>query len=270
MRKIKEVKKVTTEGREIRALKDKSIKKCISVISVAAAAMLLIVGCSQPAGEAALTQPIPETSLQAASSGQEETSSAEASSSDKAGSDTSEQGKGAQPDTALSDNGQGTSGEASVRGYTGDTEADQESYYRVKAEKDAVDIDIDILEADFRVGKTGREEFISRKAELETKEDELERQENILESAIDLAYYQLEEGLPEGDIQSLISQKYELERRDNELETEEDRLEADYRSGKITRDEYIEQRTQGIREEEELERQDDLLERALERLGYDD
>ena len=149
-------------------------------------------------------------------------------------------------------------------------ETDEESYYRVKAEKEAVEIELDRLEASFRVGELDEESFRSQKWELELQEEELEDQEDYLEHAVDLAYYQSEPGLPEGDLQSLLQQMQELKKQELELEATTDSLERSYRNQEISREEFIRQMTEAVRSEEALDRQEELLERALERLGYDD
>lgn len=149
-------------------------------------------------------------------------------------------------------------------------ETDEESYYRVKAEKEAVEIELDRLEASFRVGELDEESFRSRKWELELQEEELEDQEDYLEHAVDLAYYQSEPGLPEGDLQSLLQQMQELKKQELELEAATDSLERSYRNEEISREDFIRQMTEAVRSEEALDRQEELLERALERLGYDD
>lgn len=149
-------------------------------------------------------------------------------------------------------------------------EADEESYYRVKAEKEAVEIELDRLEASFRVGELDEESFRSQKRELELQEEELEDQEDYLEHAVDLAYYQSEPGLPEGEPQSLLQQMQELKKQELELEAAADSLERSYRNQEISREDFIRQMTETVRSEEALDRQEELLERALERLGYDD
>lgn len=167
--------------------------------------------------------------------------------------------------SAASDTTQESTAQEAVVGET-----DEESYYRVKAEKEAVEIELDRLEASFRVGELDEESFRSQKWELELQEEELEDQEDYLEHAVDLAYYQSEPGLPEGDLQSLLQQMQELKKQELELEAATDSLERSYRNEEISREDFIRQMTEAVRSEEALDRQEELLERALERLGYDD
>lgn len=166
---------------------------------------------------------------------------------------------------AASETAQGTAAQETTA-----VETDEESYYRVKAEKEAVEIELDRLEASFRVGELDEESFRSQKWELELQEEELEDQEDYLEHAVDLAYYQSEPGLPEGDLQSLLQQMQELKKQELELEAATDSLERSYRNEEISREDFIRQMTEAVRSEEALDRQEELLERALERLGYDD
>ena len=146
---------------------------------------------------------------------------------------------------------------------TGDAEKDAESYYLTKAEKDAVELDIENLEARYRVGELARESFEAQRRELKYEEEKLDIKEELLEDALDLLYYQEGLSLPEGEPDKLMEEMRSLKLREHELE-------ADYRSGNISRDEFISSRTEDIREEEELDRKDELLEKALEMMGYDD
>ena len=178
-------------------------------------------------------------------------------------------------ETAAQEAGEGQSGASetareTAAQETAAVETDEESYYRVKAEKEAVEIELDRLEASFRVGELDEESFRSQKWELELQEEELEDQEDYLEHAVDLAYYQSEPGLPEGDLQSLLQQMQELKKQELELEAATDSLERSYRNEEISREDFIRQMTEAVRSEEALDRQEELLERALERLGYDD
>ena len=59
----------------------------------------------------------------------------------------------------------------SASGTAGSIETDAESYYRAKAEQDAIHIDIAKLEADFRVGKLSKEDFAAQKSQLEAEKD---------------------------------------------------------------------------------------------------
>ena len=153
---------------------------------------------------------------------------------------------------------------------TGDQAKDEESYCRIKAEKDAVEIDIENLEASFRIGNISQEDFNSQKADLKAQEGYLDVQEELLEDSLDLAYRKSNPSLPEGTAEELFSQKQSLEAQGNELERSEDDLELSYRSGQITRDDFISKQIELIRQKEALDREEDLVERALERMGYDD
>ena len=62
----------------------------------------------------------------------------------------------------------------SASGTAGSIETDAESYYRAKAEQDAIHIDIAKLEADFRVGKLSKEDFAAQKSQLEAEKDALD------------------------------------------------------------------------------------------------
>ena len=85
-------------------------------------------------------------------------------------------------------------------GTAGSIETDAESYYRAKAEQDAIHIDIAKLEADFRVGKLSKEDFAAQKSQLEAEKDALDREEDRLEDSLDLAYSQSSPSLPSGSL----------------------------------------------------------------------
>ena len=230
------------------------MKKYI-VIGIVAAALA---GCGNQQ-QTAMTQPIVTEAISAQA--QTEQTQAEA---EQAQADQSQTG---QPQTEQS---QAAAGTEAASLYTGDPETDEENYYRIKAEKEAVDVEIDRLEASFRIGDLAAEEFRAQKQALECQENELEYQEELLEHAVDLAYMQAGEALPEGDVRTLLQQDAELERQENELELEMDALERSYRNSEIQREDFISQMTELLRSEEELERQGDRIERALELQGFDD
>jgi len=147
---------------------------------------------------------------------------------------------------------------------------DAESYYRAKAEQDAIHIDIAKLEADFRVGKLSKEDFAAQKSQLEAEKDALDREEDRLEDSLDLAYSQSSPALPSGSLEELRSMASELEQKEHQLEAQEDALEQSYWSGDVTRDEFIAQQIELIRTEETMDREADLLEDTLEAMGFDD
>ena len=153
---------------------------------------------------------------------------------------------------------------------SGDLETDLANYCRLKAEETAIETEIGKLEASFRVGSIAEEEFRAKKQELVSQENETERRADILEHAVDLAYYQAGQEMPQGDVKELLSQKQELERSQHEAELSQDQLKNDYWNDKITREDFISQMTEQIRSEEELDRKEEVLEDALERLGWDD
>lgn len=147
---------------------------------------------------------------------------------------------------------------------------DAESYYRAKAEQDAIHIDIAKLEADFRVGKLSKEDFIAQKSQLEAEKDALDREEDRLEDSLDLAYYQSSPSFPSGSLEELRSKESELEQKEHQLEAQEDALKQSYWAGEVTRDDFIAQQIELIRTEETMDREEELLEDAMEAMGYDD
>lgn len=221
----------------------------------------VLAACGSKA-EAAMTQPIAAESLSGAA-----VSEAAATKTAAAGSAQTE-GTGA----AASSGAETTSGAGAKAAFepSGDLETDLANYSRLKAEETAIETEIGKLEASFRVGSVAETDFRSKKQELIAQENELERQEDILEHAVDLAYYQAGQETPQGDVKELLSRKQEVERSQHENELAQDQLKNDYWNDKITRDDFVSQLTEKIRQEEELDRQEEVLEDTLERLGWDD
>ena len=152
---------------------------------------------------------------------------------------------------------------------TGDIETDEANYYSYKAQAEALDIDIDNLEAQYRIGQIDRDTFRTQKQDLNRQENQLECYEEWLEESIEL-YYRTNRVLPEGSPEELLTQKQDLEIDENMLEIEEDTLKMQYRNSEISRDDFITEMTDIIRREETLDRQDEALEDALEMMGWDD
>lgn len=225
---------------------------------------LLLAGCSQK--NPVKTQPISsmESSSQTTDeASQEAAASAESSQAGVLPEETASLPAG-QAETAASAAAQAASDQA------GSLETDAESYYRAKAEQDAIHIDIAKLEADFRVGKLSKEDFIAQKSQLEAEKDALDREEDRLEDSLDLAYYQSNPSFPSGSLEELRSMESELEQKEHQLEAQEDALEQSYWAGEVTRDDFIAQQIELIRTEETMDREEELLEDALDAMGYDD
>ena len=120
------------------------------------------------------------------------------------------------------------------------------------------------------MGKLSKEDFAAQKSQLEAEKDALDREEDRLEDSLDLAYSQSSPSLPSGSLEELRSMASELEQKEHQLEAQEDALEQSYWSGDVARDEFIVQQIELIRTEETMDREADLLEDALEAMGFDD
>lgn len=152
---------------------------------------------------------------------------------------------------------------------TGDTQKDRETYYRIKAEKEAVELDIDILEAAFRVGGVDQDSFYSQKRALKEQEDLLDMQEELLEDVVEHSYYR-EQAIPQGDIDSLLDEFRQAKIEKRTAENQCDQLEDQYRAGQISREEFAAQYQEAARREDEADAREEILEEALEMLGWDD
>lgn len=239
----------------------------------------LLMGC-QNQSETQMTQPIVTAEIGSAADAEAASGTGTKTQTNTGAQSVSENGAGEGPSDHVQNSGKSTEGKTVENAvssvldagsvYTGDIETDTENYYKVKAEKDAIDIDIDKLEASYRIGELDTESFRAQKQELKKQEDILDAQEEVLENAVDLAYYQSERNIPEGDIKSLLEQERELKTEENALEIEEEMLELSYKSGEISREEFIKKQTELIRREEALDRRDEEIELALELQGWDD
>lgn len=141
-------------------------------------------------------------------------------------------------------------------------------YCSVKAELDAIDIEEDMLEAKYRIGKIETAAFTAQKTALSSQEDTLKIQE--VQSKLDLRQASSPPILPKGDKQDLLRRLYQLESDENALELQEEYLESKYRDGTISRQDYISQQTALLIQDDTIEQENDLVEQALKLLGWDD
>ena len=209
------------------------------IILTGVTAMLLLAGCAGQGQSTAMPQPIASAPSQESQSVQ-----AQAPESSQAA-------------------------QAALPSASSDLAQDIETYCQVKAQKDAVEIEIDNLEAAYRVGSLDQQSFQSQRAALQNQERELDWQEEMLEDMAEMYFYQNVE-LPQGDIQSLLDQLAQVDSEKYEQENQERQLKLQYRNGEISREDFISGMKESIRQEEELDVREELLEDSLERLGWDD
>ena len=209
------------------------------IILTGVTAMFLLAGCAGQGQSTAMTQPIASAQSQESQSVQ-----AQAPESSQAA-------------------------QAALPSASSDLAQDIETYCQVKAQKDAVEIEIDNLEAAYRVGSLDQQSFQSQRAALQNQERELDWQEEMLEDMAEMYFYQNVE-LPQGDIQSLLDQLAQVDSEKYEQENQERQLKLQYRNGEISREDFISGMKESIRQEEELDVREELLEDSLERLGWDD
>ena len=229
-------------------------------IGAAAAALLTACGQSQSTG---MTQPIAASTAQVQTVRTEETSPA-------AGNMAGAENIAAEETTAAG--GALAPSETAQTSYptaSGDPQQDQDTYCRVKAEQDAIEIEISNLEAAYRVGSMDEPSFQSQRTALRDQKRELDRQEEMLEDMVEMYYYQTME-IPQGDIQSLLDQLSQVNSQKNDQESQESQLKLQYRNGEISREDFITAMQENISLEEELDVKEELLEDSLERLGWDD
>lgn len=240
------------------------------IILTGVTAMLLLAGCAGQGQSTAMTQPIASAQSQESQSVQAQApESSQAAQPQTAAGQSSFGAADAQTTASQEAAAQTTAAQAALPSASGDLAQDVETYCQVKAEKDAVEIEIDNLEAAYRVGSLDQQSFQSQRAALQNQERELDWQEEMLEDMVEMYFYQNVE-LPQGDIQSLLDQLAQVDSEAYEQENQERQLKLQYRNGEISREDFISGMKESIRQEEELDVREELLEDSLERLGWDD
>ena len=240
------------------------------IILTGVTAMLLLAGCAGQGQSTAMTQPIASAQSQESQSVQAQTpESSQAAQPQTAAGQSSFGAADAQTTASQEAAVQTTAAQAALPSASGDLAQDVETYCQVKAQKDAVEIEIDNLEAAYRVGSLDQQSFQSQRAALQNQERELDWQEEMLEDMAEMYFYQNVE-LPQGDIQSLLDQLAQVDSEKYEQENQERQLKLQYRNGEISREDFISGMKESIRQEEELDVREELLEDSLERLGWDD
>lgn len=140
-------------------------------------------------------------------------------------------------------------------------------YYLIKAELDALDIDKDNLEAAYRIGKLDEASFRSQKSLLEAEEDRLDDAKDLAKST---RHGHGEHTTYEGSKEELIVRLYSAKQKDDEVEKAIEQLEEDYRTGAITREDFIDRQARLLFEEDIVDQEKDSLEHSLEQMGWDD
>ena len=240
------------------------------IILTGVTAMFLLAGCAGQGQSTAMTQPIASAQSQESQSVQAQVpESSQAAQPQTAAGQSSFGAADAQITASQEAAVQTTAAQAALPSASGDLAQDIETYCQVKAQKDAVEIEIDNLEAAYRVGSLDQQSFQSQRAALQNQERELDWQEEMLEDMAEMYFYQNVE-LPQGDIQSLLDQLAQVDSEAYEQENQERQLKQQYRNGEISREDFISGMKENIRQEEELDVREELLEDSLERLGWDD
>lgn len=235
-------------------------------ILTGAAAAVLLTACGQ-GQSTGMTQPIAATTAQVQTV--QETVSSTSAGGTESGDRTGEETVTAAETTAGTAAAPSETAQTSYPTASGDPQQDQDTYCRVKAEQDAIEIEISNLEAAYRVGSMDETSFQSQRTALRDQKRELDRQEEMLEDMVEMYYYQTME-IPQGDIQSLLDQLSQVNSQKNDQESQESQLKLQYRNGEISREDFITAMQENISLEEELDVKEELLEDSLERLGWDD
>lgn len=153
---------------------------------------------------------------------------------------------------------------------SGDLEDILNQYYDTKAEVSALSVDLAILDADFRIGKIESAAFQEQKAALLTQRAEQEFNEEMLEHQAEMMIPYTMPDLANADINELFNQYHEAKVAEDAADLEGSMLMEQYRSGQISREEFVSQMAVLEREADEADRRADILEDTLEMLGFDD
>lgn len=143
----------------------------------------------------------------------------------------------------------------------------QKRLYYVKAQQEAIEIEIEELESQFRVGMLEEDLFRQRKSDLQSENMLYDKEEDELEFIIGK---QSKRDLPSGSAEELLTQLEAIEWEYNRMEEMEDNLEQEYRMETLSKADYVEKQAELMKQKEELDEQADLLEDALELKGWDD
>ncbi|MCR2024702.1 hypothetical protein [Anaerotruncus colihominis] len=162
------------------------------------------------------------------------------------------------------------SGTASLPASSAELEDILNQYYNIKAEVSALSVDIAILDADFRIGKIESAAFQEQKAALLSKRAEQEFNEDLLEHQAELLIPYTAPDPANTDVAALFEQLHEAEIAEDAADLEGDILKEHYRTGQISREEFVSQKAVLERKADEADRRADILEDTLEMLGFDD
>lgn len=141
-------------------------------------------------------------------------------------------------------------------------------YYVIKAEIDATKLELEALEARYRIGELEGAAFENQRAELQEQKDTLETQKRERKEPIPKVISL--EDMKNREMKELLSLLEEYERKEDELDWEEDRLEASYLAGELTRAQFVEKQADLLCEDDILDGTKDQIEHYLEQLGWDD
>lgn len=142
-------------------------------------------------------------------------------------------------------------------------------YYQAKAEEEALSIDIERLESDYRMNNLPKDDFIAQKKQLSSQKQAFDDEADRLEKS--LPPFRPEAGwVDESDVKAMVALMRGLEAEEDAAENALDILEDDYCLDNITREEFKKQYAALKEQEDLLDEQVDYLEDALELLGWDD
>lgn len=146
--------------------------------------------------------------------------------------------------------------------------AEISEYYIVKAQIDAAELDMEILEAKYRIGELEAASFEEQRTSQSAQKKELENRKRLLEEPSFEAADS--DDLADMDMNALLIKLEEYEVQEEQLERKEDQLEAAYLAGELAREGFVEEQTKLLYDDDMLDGKKDRVEDYLEKLGWDD
>lgn len=133
----------------------------------------------------------------------------------------------------------------------------------VKEPLDAVLKEKDVLDKALENNKITFDEYFTKINELKLKRDTLLQKQKELDKKYEVNETTIANSKQKTEVESYLKELRELEALDDELDRQEDELERQYKSGAITKENFIAQKKQLEAKDDELDKKEDQLEAVV-------
>ena len=133
----------------------------------------------------------------------------------------------------------------------------------VKEPLDAVLKEKDVLDKALENNKITLDEYFTKINELKLKRDTLLQKQKELDKKYEVNETTIANSKQKTEVESYLKDLRELEALDDELDRQEDELERQYKSGAITKENFIAQKKQLEAKDDELDKKEDQLEAVV-------